>query len=49
MRDICFQAFLSEIKFFIKKADDFEIKAKNPEIIKHFEEIKKILKGENWV
>ena len=36
-----------EIKFYIKKADDFEIKAKNPEIIKHFEEIKKILKGES--
>jgi hypothetical protein len=33
-----------EIKFYLKKANDFEIKAKNPEIIKKFEEIKKILK-----
>ncbi len=33
-----------EIKFYIKNVNDFEIKAKNPDIRKKFEEIKKILK-----
>ncbi len=32
-----------EIKFYIKKAKDFENRAKNPEIKKIFDEIKKIL------
>ncbi len=31
-----------EIKFFMKKAGEFEIRAKNPEIRKKFEEIKKL-------
>ncbi len=35
-----------EIKFYLKEAKDFEIKAKNPKIRIHFEKIKKILKGE---
>ena len=34
-----------EIKFYLKKANDFEIKAKNEEIRKKFEEIRKILKS----
>ena len=33
-----------EIKFYLKTAKDFEIKAKDPKIIKKFEEIKEILK-----
>ncbi|WP_457560608.1 hypothetical protein [Caminibacter sp.] len=35
-----------EVKFFIKKAGEFEIKAKTPEIAKKFEEIKKLLKND---
>ena len=36
-----------DIKFYFKKAKDFEIKAKNPEIRKIFEEIKEILSDRN--
>jgi hypothetical protein len=36
-----------EIKFYIKEAGDFEIKAKNENIKNKFKEIKNILKGEN--
>jgi hypothetical protein len=35
-----------EIKFYIKKAGDFEIKAKNEEVRKKFEEIKKLLNSD---
>jgi hypothetical protein len=35
-----------EIKFYVKKAGDFEIKAKSPEIVKKFEEIKNLLKND---
>ncbi len=34
-----------EIKFYIRKVEDFDIKAKNPEIKKKFEEIKEALKA----
>jgi hypothetical protein len=34
-----------EIKFYLKKAKDFEIKAKNPKIRAKFEEIKNLLKS----
>jgi len=34
-----------EIKFYLKKANDFKIKAKNEEIRKKFEEIRKVLKS----
>jgi len=36
---------LKEIKFYLKEAGNFEIKAKKEEIRKKFEEIKKILKS----
>jgi hypothetical protein len=39
------RAVPKEIKFYLHDTKDFEIKAKNPQIIKKFEEIKKLLKG----
>jgi hypothetical protein len=36
-----------DIKFYIKEAGNFEIKTKNKNLKKKFEEIKKILKGED--